>query len=416
MMAQIEPFRGYLLKDPEQGAEGRCAAPPYDVIDDDEREQYAALSSANIVHLTLPRETGGLDRYSAARELLLKMLADGRLTRDERPCYYLQDVRFRPPGGEPVVRKGLIGLVPIGPLGQGMIRGHENVQPKPLEDRHRLLRATLSNLEPLIFLYRDPAGRIDTLLAKERRRPPIDQAEFQELRFELRRADAGVSLAIQSELEGQPLYIADGHHRFTVAQRFMTERPELPGSGYRMALLVRAEDPGLLVLPTHRFVRELRADAAAALIGRLEEHFELEPIEPSEFLPRLSRPLADGGFGVWLRRENRALLATPGPSVLEALSAVPESLRNLDVNLLHSFLLDADGLGHALPCEYVRGEEDPIGRAEREDVPLAFFLSAPDIETILRVSDQGLSMPTKSTYFYPKAASGQVLFRLDQGL
>ena len=415
-MALIEPFRGCLLHDPTLGDDGRCAAPPYDVISDDEREHFAALSPANIVHLTLPQAQGALDRYSVARELLSQMLADGRLTREEQRSYYLQDVRFRPPGGEPVTRKGLIGLVPIEPIGTGTIRGHENVQPKPLEDRYRLLSATLTNLEPLIFLYSDPAGRIDQLLAEERARPALSVAEFEAMSFELRRADAHASELIRSELEGQPLYIADGHHRFTVAHRFMNERPELPGSGFRLALLVRAEDPGVIVLPTHRFVRELSKAAAAALTQRLEAHFVLEPIEPADLVARLVRPVRGGGFGVWLRRENRALLATPRPSALEALGAVPEPLKSLDVNLLHAVLLDEHELGHTLGCEYVRGEVDPIGRAASEDVPLAIFLSAPSIETILQVSDQGLSMPTKSTYFYPKAASGQVLFRLDQEL
>jgi len=415
-MTSIEPFRGWLLHDLERGEDGRCAAPPYDVIQGEERERYAALSPANIVHLTLPRAAGGLDGYGAARRLLEQMAEEGRLTRDEQPCFYLQDVRFRSPAGASLVRRGLIGLVAIEPIGKGAIRGHEKVQQKPLRDRRLLMEATLANLEPVIFLYRDPPGVIDRLLSGDRQRPPLSVAEFESLRFEFRRADAGVSAMIRSELSGRPLYLADGHHRFTVAHRFMEERPELPGSGYRMALLVRAEDPGLVVLPTHRFVRELPEAAARALTGRLERHFDLEPIESTGLLSRFERPIESGAFLVWLRREHRAWLATPRASAQDALSATPEPLRSLDVSLLHDFLLDPDALGQTLVCEYVRGEEDPIGRAVTEDVPLAFFLTAPRIETILRVSDQALYMPTKSTYFYPKAASGQVLFRLEEAL
>ncbi|MFH0945299.1 MAG: DUF1015 domain-containing protein [Planctomycetota bacterium] len=413
-MASIEPFRGWLLHDPGSGDDGRCVAPPYDVIDESERDGYARLSTANVVHLTLPNPEGELDRYAAARALLERMAEDTRLTRDEQPCFYLQDVLFRAPGGETLTRKGLIGLVAIEPIGSGMIRGHEEVQPKPLADRHRLLTATLANLEPVFFLYSDSEGAVDQMVAPEREKPPVSSADLQGVRFELRRTDPEACLAIQQRLRDRPLYIADGHHRFTVAERFRQERPDLPGSRYRMALLVRAEDPGVVVLPTHRFVRKIDPAAEEALVERLVENFQLEDLDCRQILDRLAGPNAPGTFGVWLRRRGRALLARPKPAVLFALAeTIQEPLRSLDVNLLHRFLLEPSALGHTLGCVYVRGEENPLGLAEEQGVPLAFFLTAPDIETILEVSDQGRTMPSKSTYFYPKAASGQVLFRLD---
>ena len=416
-MALIEPFRGSLLHDPGSGDDGRCVAPPYDVVDESERDRYAALSPANIVHLTLPKPEGAINQYDAARRLLERMEADARLTRDEERCFYLQDVRFRLPGGETLTRKGLLGLVAIEPIGTGMIRGHEEVQEKPLEDRHRLLTATLANLEPVIFLYSDPEGVTDGMLEPDRKKPPLSSAELQGMRFELRRANPEVSQAIQKRMLGKALYIADGHHRFTVADRFLRERPDLEGARYRMALLVRAEDPGVVVLPTHRFVRDLDTAAQEALMARLKENFLLEDLDCEQILPRLAGPHARGTFGVWLRRTGRALLACPKPAVLEALSStIQEPLRSMDVNLLHKFLLDPLALGYTLDCAYVRGEENPLGLAEEQQVPLAFFLTAPDIETILAVSDQARAMPSKSTYFYPKAASGQVIFRLDREL
>ncbi|MFG0316589.1 MAG: DUF1015 family protein [Planctomycetota bacterium JB042] len=412
-MAVIEPFRGFRFVDPG-GDPAACAAPPYDVIDDDERDGFAARSPANVVHLTLPRAVEGLDRYATAARLLDEWIADGRLVRDEAPSFHLQDAVFPGPDGAPLRRPGLIGLVEAKPIGEGPMRGHEEVQAKPVEDRYNLLRATRANLEPIWVLYRDAAGAVDELLAPARAAAADATATLDEATFEFRRADASVSAAIREHLDGTPLYIADGHHRFTVASRFHAEHPDDAGAAYRMALLVRAEDPGVVVLPTHRFVDDLPAEAAAALATRLEADFDLIPTDEASILADLARADAPGTIGVARRRDGAWHLAVPRAPVKARLAATsPAPLHTLDVVVLHRHLLDPETLGHALRCRYVRGEDDPLGLARSEDVPLALLLRPPTIATILEVSDRGLRMPSKSTYFSPKAASGQVLHRFD---
>lgn len=416
-MVVIRPFRGCLLIDPETGTSDRCAAPPYDVLDSSERDRFAALSPANVVHLTLPAEPqdgSGTDRYAAARALLEQMSGDGRLVRDADPCFYLQDVQFESSDGTPITRRGLLAAITIEPIGTAGIRGHEEVMPKPLADRTALLAATETNLEPLYFLYSDPEGKIDAALEPSRNQEPLSSSEFQGLRFDFRRVATEAGEAVAELFRNKPLYIADGHHRFTVADRFHDQRPELAGSGFRLALLVRAEDPGVVALPTHRFVTDLDDAAADALFERLRDGFDLEPCEGEEILARLAARNNPAAFGVWLRGRQPACVATPKAATLAALDSIPEPLRSLDVSVLHRHLLEPDALGHALECRYVRGEDDPIGLAVAQDVPLAFFMQAPAIETVLAVSDKALTMPPKSTYFFPKAASGQVLMRLDE--
>lgn len=413
-MAVIEPFRGYRFVDPN-GDPAACAAPPYDVIDDAERDGFAARSPANVVHLTLPHARDGDDKYRTAARLLDEWIADGRLLRDEEPSFHLQDAVFRGPGGRELRRLGLIGLVEAKPIGEGPMRGHEEVQPKPIEDRYRLLTATRSNLEPIYVLYRDAAGVVDQLLAHARAAAPDATVGLDEATFEFRRAGADVSAAIREHLDGGSLYIADGHHRFTVASRFHRERPDDVGAAYRMALLVRAEDPGVVVLPTHRFVDALDAPAAAALDASLESDFDLVPTDEASILRDLAAAADPGTIGVARRRDGAWHLAVPKTAVKERLAArCPAPLDTLDVVVLHRHLIDAESLGHELRCRYVRGEDDPLGLARQEDVPLAFLLRPPTIATILDVSDRGLAMPSKSTYFSPKAASGQVLHRFDE--
>lgn len=411
-MARIEPFCGYRFFDPETQDSDRCAAPPYDVLDDEERALFAARSSANIVHLTLPIERGGMDRYASAAKLLSEMVADGRLRRDPEPSFYTQDVTFTGPEGRPLLRKGLVARVEIEAIGEGSIRGHEEVQAKPIEDRYRLLAATHANLEPVYFIYSDPNGDVDRLLEATRAQPALTTADVEGARFELRRADPAVTAAVRSKLKDAVLYIADGHHRFTVAHRFANERGhEIPGARFRLAVLVRAEDEGVVILPTHRFVHELSPAAGTAIRSRLDFGFELEPVPPQGLIEAIRGRKVPAAFGVWDRARKTSFLASPTDEVWRALSLIAEPLRRLDVTVLHRYLLDPQRLGHRVETKYVRGELDPIGRADIEDVPLAFFLSAPTIQSVLEVSDERLFMPTKSTYFSPKAASGQVLLR-----
>lgn len=412
-MADIVPFRARRFRDPSTRDAGACAAPPYDVIHGDEREAYAARSPANAVHLTLPAPRDGLDPYASAAARLTEFCADGRLVQDSEATVHLQDVTFRAPGDrseDARTRQGFLALARIEPLGQGSILGHEEVLPKAIEDRWRLMTATRANLEPVFFLYQDPEGVVDALLRPVRERVRALDVPLDGMRFNFRTAPAAIARDLTAALAGKPLYIADGHHRYTVSNRVREEHPEWPGAAFRLALFVRAEDPGLVILPTHRFVDALGDELRTTLRAREDEWFDTEPVDPTALLTRLRD--APGALGVWWRRTGEARLARPKPAALARLSAIPEPLRSLDVNVLHRGWWSADA--HAAPtCRYVRGEEDPLGMAVRDDVELAVFLRSPPVSTVLAVSNQRRFMPPKSTYFFPKAASGQVLYRFE---
>lgn len=417
-MVEVRAFHGCLFRDLESGDAGLAAAPPYDVLDEQGRARFAARSASNVVHLTLPQAAPGDDVYLAAARLLAEMAADGRLVRDAAPAMYLQDVTFTAPGGRERTRRGLLAVVrlePLGGSGSG-VRGHEEVLPKPLEDRTRLLAATEANLEPIFLLYGDPAGDLDAALAADRARAPLSRAEFDGCSFHFRRASRAAAAAATAFLADRPLYVADGHHRYTVSQRYSAAHPEIAGARYRLALLVRAEDEGVVILPTHRFVAATDPALQGRIRARLAESFRTERVAPERLLAALAaEPRGSGAFGVWFRGEAAAEIARPSARAALALGDVAEPLRELDVVLIHRVLLDPAALGSPVHCSYVRGEDDPVGLFRAGQAGLGLFTKPPAVETVCRVSDRGLFMPPKSTYFYPKAASGQVLYRFLDG-
>src|SRR3954453_19085883 len=158
-MADVKPLRALHYDPAVVGALDAVVAPPYDVIDPEQRAKLADRSPYNVVRIDLPEadEPGG-DPYAAAAGLLERWQADGAVVRDEEPPMWALVQGFTGPDGSSHTRRGLFARVRVEEYGAGRIRPHERTHPGPREDRLRLTRATKANLSPIFSLYADPAG------------------------------------------------------------------------------------------------------------------------------------------------------------------------------------------------------------------------------------------------------------------
>src|SRR5919107_1832968 len=130
-------------------------APPYDVIDDDQRATLVARSPHNVVEIDLPH---GDDPYAHAADVFGRWRADGILVRDDAPALWALEQDYTGPDGRRRTRHGFFARVRVEDYGPGRIRPHERTHPGPKEDRLRLTRATRANLSPIFSLYDDAAG------------------------------------------------------------------------------------------------------------------------------------------------------------------------------------------------------------------------------------------------------------------
>src|SRR3954468_19643107 len=157
-MADVQPFRAIHYDLDAVGGLQPVAAPPYDVIDDEQRAGLVARSPYNVVEIDLPRAENGGDPYAHAAEVFDRWQRDGVLERDADPAIWALAQDFTGPDGRERTRHGLFARVRVEDYGPGRIRPHERTHPGPKEDRLRLTRATQANLSPIFSLYDDPAG------------------------------------------------------------------------------------------------------------------------------------------------------------------------------------------------------------------------------------------------------------------
>lgn len=393
----VAPFRGERYR-PGLPLEA-LIAPPYDVMDEADRAAYARRHAQNIVHLILPR--GGADPYARAAELLAEWRRTGILVPDPSPAVYVVRQRFRlAPGGPILARTGLVAAVAAEPFSAGRVKPHERTHAGPKQDRLALLRATATVCEALLFLSRDRDGLLRQGLAAAASAAPDATAELEGVEIALWRVGGATAESLAAAAGSEPLYIADGHHRYETAVAY---RSGEPGARWTVGVVVPLGDPGLVILPTHRIV-------GAAPTGRLPERLaRIGEVEPLGSPDRAPEALEQAGPGtvVLVLAETAYRLRRP-PWDAPELAGLPAAVRALDVAWVDAVVLPALA-GEARAIRYTPRAAEAVEAVRQGAAPAAVLLRPPSVEAVLAVADAGGVMPPKATFFLPKVPSGLVL-------
>jgi len=430
-MADIVPFRG-LRYDPERvGDMSRVLAPPYDVIGDAERAELEARHPQNVVRIELPRGEGDA-RYAEAARLLGAWTTEGIVRAEAKPAFYVYEQQFALPQapGRLYTRRGFFAAVRLEPFERRVILPHEKTLAGPKEDRLKLMRATRTQTSPIFGLYRDADGGAREIVdAAAAAVPAVDATTADRVRHRLWRLAEPTAIAGLVRLLGEKqILIADGHHRY---ETLLGLGPELRALDYAaggaaadfaMMFLARAEDPGLLVLPTHRLVKNLpeldfaglRAAAGAAFDITEGDEATAEAIEE-----RLGREGTAGVvFAVRVPGVERTTWFTL-KSIVDLSALGPPALRKLDVTVLHGVILgpilgiDAAAMESQSYLGYTHDTAEAMARVAAGEAQAAFFMNATKVEEVLAACEAGFVLPQKSTYFQPKLATGLVMYGLD---
>ncbi len=393
-MAVVRPLAGLRYDPARAGDVGQLLAPPYDVITAAEQAELYARSPYNVIRLILPREA---ERGAAAARTLREWIAAGILAPDPEPALYLYTQQFSLPDGSTRRRDGLLCRLRLEDFSSGVVRPHERTLPGPKADRLALLRATGANLSAIFGLYARPGEPVRELLAGAQLGAPlVDVSGWHQL---WRVTDASAIARVEAALADQTIIIADGHHRYETALAYRDEQPGNEAATYILAYLANMEEEGVVILPTHRLVRGPLGLDAAALEARLGESFVLEAIDPR-------RRRAAGEIDCVL--PDRRLRLRPGPAARERLRDLPPVLRGLAVELLrHAILEPILGVGPE-DLEFTHDDEEAIAAVAAGRAAAAFLLNPPTMAEVREVCLAGEVMPEKSTYFYPKLATGLV--------
>jgi uncharacterized protein (DUF1015 family) len=416
-MADVQPLRALHFDPAKVGSLQDVVAPPYDVIDPDQRAALLARSPYNVVAIDLPEAVDeGDDPYARAADLLEQWRSDGAIVRDDEPAIWALVQDFTGPDGTAHTRHGLFARVRVEEYGPGRIRPHERTHPGPREDRLRLTRATQANLSPIFSLYSDPEGAARGAVDRATRESPLGEATDADGTTSRlwRVAEPEAIATVQRTLEDAELLIADGHHRYETARVYADE---VGGDGehrYVLMCLVALEDPGLAIFPTHRLIRDTTSHTQEALAGALRESFEITPIEHSELRPPDGDgPLEMGYIDAHFKRAFRLTLKDQAIAD-RALDGQPEPYRRLDTAILEALILKGplgltdDDIDHMRGLGYARSDAEALELVLSAAYDAAFFLRPTPVEQVQEIAAAGINMPPKTTYFFPKIPTGLV--------
>jgi uncharacterized protein (DUF1015 family) len=410
-MAEIEPLTALHYNLEKTGGLQNVVAPPYDVIDAEQRAQLAGRSPYNVVQIDLPQ---GDDPYAAAADLLASWERDEVITRDGRPALWALAQEFTGPDGRRRTRRGILARVRVEEYGPGRIRPHERTHPGPKQDRLMLTRATRANLSPIFSLFDDPSNGAWGALELATSGQPWGEATDEDgtVNRLWRVGDEATIASVQSILRDTELLIADGHHRYETARVYADE---IGGEGphrYVLMCLVALQDPGLAVFPTHRLVRGLSSDQQELLAQTLRDDFDPEPLpETSGLVPVANGDLRIGYIDSHFRKPFMLTLRSQGIADA-ALAGHAEPYRRLDTAVLEALILKGtlkmsdEDIDHLTGLGYARDANQAIELIEQGEYDAAFFMAPTPVERVQAVARSGESMPPKSTYFFPKVPTG----------
>jgi len=438
-MADVKPLPGirYASKDGAPPDLARLVTPPYDVISPEAQARYYERDPHNIIRLELGRDEPGDDelnnRYTRAAATFAEWRLHGVLQQDT-PSLYVYQQQFTS-GGQEYTRTSLLARVRLEPWEAGVILPHEYTLSKPKDDRLKLLRACAANLSPLMVLYDDPEGKLTEALARVHGHEPdvalTDEAGEGHRLWLV--SDADFTAVIFSFFRERQLYIADGHHRYETALTYREEtaalRKGLPyddPANFTLMALSAIEDPGLVVLPTHRILRGLDPARVASLPASLSPYFAVEPFPGTDADAAVAALTAAGrdetAFVLATQQETWLLRLLPAGRTAMAALAGPhahasDAWRRLDVAVLHELVLGQalgvsdDMVRSGEHVSYTRDATAALAAARegKDDAQVALLLNATPPAAIRDVARAGDRMPQKSTYFYPKLITGLVI-------
>ena len=431
-MADVQPLRGIRYSAEAVGDLAQVVTPPYDVISPEAQASYYARNPYNIIRLELGEEQSGdttlNNHYTRAATALAEWRLNGVLRQDAIPSYYLYQQVFAH-NGQSYTRTSLLARVRLEPWSSQVILPHEHTMTKPKDDRLKLLRACATNLSPIMSLYDDPQGRIRRLLGTYAANAEVQITDEVGEGHRLHQiTDLEQIALIQNFFAERQLYIADGHHRYETALNYREEireqRRQLHADDavqFVLMALVDVDDPGLLVLPTHRLLSGLSAETLAELsTARLAHYFTVQELgtgvgsdallsqlaEKGTTAPALVLSTAQQNWLLQLNEQGRQRMTESGHSA---------AWNDLDVAVAHTLILEAilgiyaEDVTAGTYLRYTRDAQQALQAVQDGTAQVAMLLNATRVRQIRDVSQADDRMPQKSTYFYPKLITGLVM-------
>ncbi len=413
----MRPISGLEFNGNVAGPLARVISPPYDVIDEKQRKVLAARSPYNIVRLILPEAAAGMDKYAAAGALVRKWTSEGALVRTA-PALYVIEQRFEVEGRE-LVRTAVLGEMRLSRWREAGVYPHEVTLPKPRADRLNLYRAARVQPGPVFSLFEDAGGAIASAVAEVKSAPPYREADGPEGAFDrVWKVSDAAARRLCDLFAKESFFIADGHHRYETALAY---RDEVAGgkpladdhpANFVLMAAVAFDDPGLVMLPTHRL---LCGDGEASVTDALDALSRDYDVTRGATVDDLKRVTAAPGASLGIYAGARSALVEMKSNARESFAReAGDLMAGLNVyealeRVLPRFFRDVKAAIAEEAVRYTHDFAEALARVDSGACRAAVILSPIAVRQMAAVASAGRTMPPKSTYFYPKLPTGVVV-------
>jgi uncharacterized protein (DUF1015 family) len=422
-MPALKPFSAVFYNKEVVENLSNVYCPPYDIISKEQQENYYKQDPYNFIRLELARETPKDNekdnKYVRARKTYEEWLKKGILKKDEKPCiyFYKQDYKYL---GQKYTRMGFLGLLKINEDSGVRILPHEHTHAAAKTDRLALWSALKSNLSPIFVGYADKGGKIDRVFIKElaMAKPYMEAVDPDKVKHTIwRLEDPDRIQEIVNVIDGQDLFICDGHHRFEVANQIRREalktaKKKPTGEepyNYVMTYFTNLDSKDLQIFPIHRIVKKFPIS-----VNLLEQYFRIDKIKTKvDWLVLLARAgQNEHAFGLY-NKQGMFLLRLKNKTLMDKM--VKDGSRDycsLDAVILKAFVLDQVGVDTE-DVVYSKDPEEVLQAVNEGRAEAGFVLNPVQVRQLRSIALNDERMPPKTTYFYPKVLSGLTIYKMD---
>ena len=428
-MVDVISFSGILYDEEKIDSYSNVTAPPYDVIKPKQQDELYAKNPYNIVRLILghifPDDDETNNRYTRSAKDFKEWLEEGILTRDETPGFYVysQEYEFN---GERVNRIGFFGRVRLEDFSKGNVCPHEFTLAKAKKDRTLLLTECKANFSPIFGLFSDPEGTIDARLIEVTKQSPLAEIKTEGVIHKLWRLDnPEIINLISNQMRAKKVYIADGHHRYETALTYYKEHGnQEKDSAHVLMFLTNLDSESLSIYPIHRQVKCTGQFNRDQFLEKISEFFEVEEILKGSSADQIRNTLKEKEgivFGVCFGNDSNILIRLKDTKNIlpHQTSDEPPELQELGVAQLHTLVLkyilsiDTKNPESQNNISYTVNIDEAMHNVEEGRFDLAFFVNPTPIGQVRSLAENGIRLPQKATYFYPKLLSGLVINKFE---
>jgi uncharacterized protein (DUF1015 family) len=314
---------------------------------------------------------------------------------------------------------GFLGLLKINEDSGVHILPHEHTHAAAKTDRLTLWSALKVNLSPIFVGYADKAGRIDRVFFKElaTQKPYLEAVDHDKVRHTIWRLENPDRIQeIINVIDGQNLFICDGHHRFEVANQIRREalkRAKKPTGeeayNYVMTYFTNMDSKDLQIFPIHRIVKKFPIS-----VNLLEQYFRIDKVKTRvDWLVLLARAgQNEHAFGLY-NKQGMFLLRLKNKMLIDKMvQEGSKDYRGLDAAILKAFILDQVGVTSE-DIVYSKDPDEVLQAVNEGGAEAGFLLNPVQVAQLRSIALNDERMPPKTTYFYPKVLSGLTIYKMD---